>query len=356
MSDHGGNLWAAARNYGLAVEEIIDFSASINPLGPSPAALEAIRQHLDLIRHYPDPNCTGLKEELASHLGVEGENILLGNGSAEILFILAQWWDGKRLVLPVPAFSEYQRAFKRTEVCPVVLKPEEDFELDWERVEEILQPGDLAIICNPNNPTGKAVPGQDLIRLADRAAEVGAQVLVDEAFIDFVDSGSRVSVVEDAVSRGNLLVMGSLTKFYALPGLRLGYLVGNTKAIGEVEPFAPPWRINTLAQVAAVAALKDRDYADKTLELIAVERKYLWQEISEIDGLRPFGADANFILVDCADTGQTAREIQQALYPAGILIRDCSTFENLGPGYFRVAVRCREENAKLLACMGEILR
>ncbi|MHB1421533.1 MAG: threonine-phosphate decarboxylase CobD [Bacillota bacterium] len=355
MSDHGGNLWAAARYYGIPVEKIIDFSASINPLGPSPAALEAIRQHLDLIRHYPDPKCAGLKEELAAHLGVMEENILLGNGSAEILYILAQWLKCQRLVLPMPTFSEYQRAFKIKQVYPFVLTADEGFVLDTDRLGGILQPGDLVILCNPNNPTSRALPGQNIVRLADRAAEVGASILVDEAFIDFVDS-ANVSVAREAVDRKNLLVMGSLTKFYALPGLRLGYLLGNAKTLFEVEPYAPPWRVNTLVQVAARATLKDQDYAQKTRDLIAAEKKILWQEINTIEGLHPFAADANYILVGCAGTGLTAREIQQALYPEGILIRDCSSFEHLGSDYFRIAVRSREDNEQLVGFLQRLLQ
>ncbi|MBM7854332.1 threonine-phosphate decarboxylase [Desulfohalotomaculum tongense] len=350
---HGGNIWAAARRYNRKPENFIDFSANINPLGPSPLALEAMRKGISLVQHYPDPDARDLKIKLSRYLEVPGENLLLGNGGAEIIYALGRALNPRRLVLPVPTFSEYRQALPRVPVKFIPLPAGSDFALPVDQIKRIMQPGDAVFICNPNNPTGYLVSRGELLPLAQRAFETGAALVVDEAFMDF--TGRKETILPDVLSCCSAAVVGSLTKFFALPGLRLGYLTAEKTLVEKVSRQLPPWRVNTLAQLAAQASLEDRSYISKTLKLISKEKEFLYQGLAGVPGLHPYPPRANFILVNCSGTGKTAKEIRDRLAEKNILIRVADNFIGLDHCYFRVAVRREKENRLLLKALNEIV-
>lgn len=343
----------AERVYGIEKERILDFSANINPLGPSPRAIKALQNSLVNIKHYPEPQAESLRQEIARLTNLPEEMIILGNGAAELIYALGRVMKPRRVLVPVPTFSEYAGGFAEFPLVEVALTRENNFAIEPDWLVELLQPGDLMVLCNPNNPTGQLIERNRLNPLVKRAREVGAWLMMDEAFMDFVLP--EQSLLPELAANPSLLILRSLTKFYALPGLRLGYLAAAPEMIEKLSKALPPWRVNMLAQVAGVVSLQDRAYREKTFELINSQRSFLTAGLTAIPGLKPFPPAANFILVDCSGSGYTAGQIQDFLGPKGILIRLCDNFAGLDRGYFRVAVRCQEENAVLLHFLREII-
>ncbi|GAB6180931.1 threonine-phosphate decarboxylase CobD [Desulfotomaculum defluvii] len=354
MQKHGGNIWLAAQTYGLKERTLLDFSANINPLGPSPLALAAMRQALLQIQHYPEPQAETLRKELSQITSLPEEMLILGNGAAELIYALGRLLKPRRVLLPVPTFSEYADAFRKIEQIHIPLDRHNGFTLDIEAVGRQLRQGDLAIICNPNNPTGQLVLKEHLKVLLTQAQASGADLLVDEAFMDFVFP--EQSLMQEIPSNGHLYVLRSLTKFFAIPGIRLGYLATSPSVIETLMSFLPPWRVNLLAQVAGVSSLRDKQYSASTLEQMGRLRTLLVEGLTSITGLRPLCPAANFILVDCRESGYSAEEIQNFLGPKGILIRQCKNFIGLDGYYFRVAVRSERDNARLLQALQELVQ
>jgi len=343
----------AEQMYGIKKESILDFSANINPLGPSPRAMEALQESLVNIKHYPEPQAASLRREIARLTGLPEEMIILGNGAAELIYALGRVIKPQRVLVPVPTFSEYAVGFADFERVEVVLRKENDFRLEPGELAQLLQPRDLMILCNPNNPTGCLVERHKLDPLVRGAGEVGAWLMVDEAFMDFVRP--QQSLLPHVPANPFLVVLRSLTKFFAIPGLRLGYLAAAPEIIRDLTAVLPPWRVNVPAQVAGLASLQDEEYIERTLQLINLQRLFLTAGLAAIPGLKPLPAAANFILVDCSESGLTAAQIQSCLGPKGILIRQCDNFAGLDGNYFRVAVRCQEENGILLHHLREII-
>ncbi|NLC76471.1 MAG: threonine-phosphate decarboxylase, partial [Clostridia bacterium] len=349
---HGGNLKEGARLYGLREVELLDFSANINPLGPSPQVWTALQKALPRIIHYPDPEARELKEVLASYLGVPAGQVVLGNGGAELIYLLSRFFRPGRVVLTAPTFGEYGGGAPGVEILPLNLAPERDFRLTLEQFAGSLKPGDLVFVGNPNNPTGVLTPRETVLELAQLAAAAGSQLVVDEAFMDFVEESQ--SVVSLAGAHPNLIVVGSLTKIFALPGLRLGYLVAREELVSQLEDLLPPWRVNTLAQAAGLVSLRDQEHLRRSREVVKEEREYLIEQLKDL-GFRPFPGRANFLLVSTHSVGVTGAKLQSFLGPRGVLIRLCHSFANLDDYYFRIAVRTREENEKLLGLLEEAL-
>lgn len=349
---HGGNIWTAAQKWGLPIDRILDFSANINPLGPSPEARRAIEENLDRLIHYPEPTGDSCKLSLAQYLEVDIRNLILGNGGSELIYLLGRMFYKGRLLLLTPCFSEYGEGLEKPRRLEIPLDADKKFELPLGQMIETMRAGDLIFIGNPNNPTGNCFNSRDLRELAARARDIGAVAVVDEAFLDFTgdpDQSLRYMVQENPA----LIVVGSLTKFFAIPGLRLGYAAAAAEHIRQMEFLLPTWRINTLALAAGRASLADRDYIEKTVALVNRERQFLLEQLQALPFLRAFPAASSFLLIDAQASGLTAAKWQERLGPQGILIRDCGNFKNLSPYYFRVAVKRREQNLRLLEALRE---
>lgn len=339
MSGHGGNVWAAAHRWGLAPDEILDFSANLNPAGPPAGVLAAVREQAGSIRHYPEPYAATLRERLAAHLRVPPGSVAVTAGAAEAIYLVARLARfGGRVLVEHPTFSEYERAARAAGVpwAPAAL----------------LRRGDVRFLCNPNNPTGRLLPRGAVAEEADSATRSGAALVVDESFLDFVQEPDAISVAREAAAGElNLWVVGSLTKFYALPGLRLGFLIGPGGARFDGE--RDPWSVGALAQAAGMAALADEAYRVRTREWIGAERVYLYEGLRRLPGLQVFEPSANFIL---GEAPVPAALLQEHLGPRGILIRDCGNFPGLSEKHFRVAVRSRPENQRLLEALSECMK
>jgi threonine-phosphate decarboxylase len=342
---HGAHGDLVSRSLGVRVGELLDFSQNINPLGAPKDALEAARRALyEDSSRYPDPEYTGLREALAAYLGVGAEMVVPTNGGAEALFLAARaaGTGGKALVLE-PTFSEYAAAAAASGKEPVrrVARREEDFEWDSTPLRD-LEGVSVVFLCNPNNPTGDLLDRGAVLEVAARVVEAGAVLVVDEAFADFVPEIS----VTDMVDRG-LWVARSFTKFFAIPGLRLGCLV--CEDAGRVQTLQPSWPVNSVAAAAGIAAAEDKGFAEASRAEVARLREDLFGALDALPGLQTFPGAANFLLVRGPDG------FPERLARRGVLVRGCGPFYGLGPEFFRVAVRSAEENGRLVAAIREEL-
>ena len=351
-SAHGGAVVQAARELGKPLDEILDFSASINPLGMPKEVLEAAREALRHAVHYPEIDGSSLASALESAHGLPADNFLPGSGSTELLYLFPRVLRPRRALLVVPAFSEYQRSLKQagTEIDIFPLSPEDDFRLDPCLLMRHLHPEtDLVLLANPGNPTGAGID-PFVVETIARGVREQALVAVDEAFVDFCP---KLSVLGAVGLHGNLYVFRSLTKFYAIPGLRAGYLAGPAAGIARLRAAKEPWTVSVPALAAAETCLGQEDYRQRTLATIPDLRKDLARGLADL-GMRVFPSEANFLLARLEEGGQTAPRLAAELRGMGILIRDCSNFSALDERYLRVAVRNREENARLLQAISEI--
>jgi len=353
IGGHGGDRWAAEARWGIAADKFIDFSASINPLGPSLLALQAIQDNLSSLAYYPEPSGQALIRVLSEYLELNEENIVLGNGSAELIYLCARMYGHKRVMVLAPGFSEYGQGIEKPDIIRIDLDLC-SWRLPLPQIAAKLEEGDLLFINNPNNPTGNLFTREELLDLLEMVKAKQARLVLDESFIDFVGD-RKISLRDIAVQEPNLVVLGSLTKFFALPGLRIGYALSSRPNLQKMRQLLPPWRINTLALAAGAAALQDQAYIHHTLALIETERNYIAKGLGQIEGLMVYPSQANFMLIDASQLGITGRDWQERLGPEGILIRDCRDFYNLSPYHFRLAVRNRTENKILLKTIRKVL-
>ena len=356
---HGGDVWGFARKYNVPLEKVLDFSGPINFLGPSAKAVEAVKQHSRLIRFYPDPNPVELKTEIAKYVGhgVDASNVILGNGSIELIYMIAEVFScGFKAVIPVPSFTEYEKAALRVGGEPVFVKLPEDFALDPETVKKaITEDTRLVCICNPHSPSGTLYSRETLLELIEFCRKKNIVVSVDENYIEFAEKGQDTTLVGYVKNFENLFVIRSVTKFYGMPGIRLGYGIVGENLLDKLETVRQPWSINSLAGIATLAAFNDKEFIENTKRTIAKERALFAQMISEIKEFHVYPSVTNFLLVKILDKKTTATALKKDMAKDGILIRDCSTFVGLDDNYFRVTVRAPSENVKLVKTLKAIV-
>lgn len=355
---HGGDVHAAARALGRPLKDILDFSASINPLGPSPRARRAARAALSEVVHYPDPACTALRDALAKRHDLPADWVLVGNGSSELIYLLAQALSIRRALVIGPTFSEYEKAVAANGglVRHINAERADLYRPPLGRVRAAIEAAgrpagrprfDALFLCNPNSPTGRAVDREDVLRLARAAGRRGIWTVVDEAFVDYCEDRSVLPRVQEAP---RLLVLRSLTKFHALPGLRVGYLAARPSLLKRLARRQPPWSVNGPAQAAALAALDDRAHGARSLALTLRERDRFARGLAGIRGLTVFPSEANFLLVELP-ARTTATGVAASLRREGILIRDCSAMPGLNDRTIRLAVRSGSQHRHLLALL-----
>jgi threonine-phosphate decarboxylase len=348
---HGGEVWEVASKTGLRKEEILDFSSSINPLGPSEKALEAIKSSLEDIPSYPDSDSCALREAIASRFnGISKDNMIAGNGSTELIYLFAETFmqKGDVALIPAPTFGEYERAVRKAGEEPKYAKLNPDFHVDPTVFARELSGTKIVFLCNPNNPTSMLMPPENLAMIIERALEENCFVFLDEDFLEFVEEEEKFSLIGKMKRYPNLFVLRSFTKIFGLTGLRVGYGIASEEVINSLMNAKIPWNVNCLAQVAAIAALGDEEHLKKTRELIKNEKAFLMRELKQLEAFKIFPADANFIFIDIRRSGYTAAQLKEKLLSYGVLIRDCSSFQGLDEYYIRVAVKTRRENERLL--------
>ena len=350
MKKHGGNLYEAMRSRGGSLADFLDFSANINPMGLSPWVRSALQQSMEAVVCYPDPDATALKQAIAECYQVHPENIETGNGAVELIYLLCRAASPERVLIPAPTFSEYASAAGAAglPVETIGLRKEDGFAPDLEVFIRQLRFRDLLFVCNPNNPTGAVLTCSQLEPLVAAASSVGAHVVVDESFIDFRESGARESCRMLVGKYDSLSVLHSLTKFLAIPGLRLGFLLAPEKLAQKIKSLRDPWNVNVMAQAAGIAGLADQEYRKQTLAMIVREKEYLFHEFQKLPGFHPLPPAVNFMLADIGSSGWDAGRLQAGLWPHRIMVRNCENFIGLSAAYIRVAVKSTAENRLLI--------
>ena len=344
---HGGNLAWAAALAGCPPDAILDFSASISPLGPPNSAIAAIQSQIGNLKHYPDPNYSELRLALSHFHQLPPEWILPGNGSAELLTLIGRELSQlAATTLITPAFGDYYRTLAAYNAnvleCPLSLVSGH-----WSLVigHLPLTKDKGLLLNNPHNPTGKLFSRESILPYLEQFA----LVVVDEAFMDFVPPNEEQSLIQVVQEYPNLVILRSLTKFYSLPGLRLGYAIAHPDCLAKWQLWRDPWPVNTLAAAAAIAALQDTEFQQQTWAWLPPARNQLFQGLAEIPGLQPQASAANFLLVESQES--TSQLQQQLLKHHQILIRDCLSFKELGDRFFRVAVRSQSDNQRLITAL-----
>jgi threonine-phosphate decarboxylase len=348
--EHGGNIYKIAEELGIPESRLIDFSASINPLGISDKVKDVINREMDNLVNYPDPDTKMLRHKIAGHNGIDPETIICGNGSTELIYLIPRALKPEKVLIPVPTFSEYERACKiscELRVVSYELKKENGFEIKPDEFIKAMQGCDMVFLCNPNNPTGHLLKRDDVLALAEAARKMRCYLIVDEAFIDFVP---EESVIKDVQENPYLIVLRSMTKFYALTGLRIGYGVFHMDSINQIRQFKEPWTVNTLAQQGAIAAIADNEYVVETHALIKREKDFLEKSFQELR-IQYIPSSVNYYLLKTENN----EEIVSGLKEKGILVRDCSNFRGLEGSYLRVAVKSRSENVRLIEKLSKLL-
>ena len=341
---HGGNVY----EFGRRQKMMIDFSSNINPLGLPLGAEKIIYKSVPYLLRYPDPDSAHLRTAIARRWGIDDENVLCGNGSIELIYLVMAALEFRNITIPMPSFSEYERAaFGAGVRCDFInLKEDAGFFLP-PKAANIKNP---LLICNPNNPTGNMLIMPDF---ADRMK--AGLLIVDEAFLDFVPNEEKLTFIRRAASDKRVIVLRTFTKFFAMAGLRLGYLVAHKETIARLKRNTPPWNINYLAQVVGEKALADKAYAARTRELIKGERDFLYKGLGEISGIKFYASAANFILICITRPGVTAPRTYEHLLKDNILIRRCGNFRNLSDRFIRVAVKNRSENKLLIKALKKVI-
>jgi histidinol-phosphate aminotransferase len=340
MQRHGGLRSDELRAFGLDPATVIDFSASVNPYGPSPKVWDALSR-LDLSR-YPDPDCLALTEAIAGRHGVPPDHVLAGNGASELIHLVVRVFvrGGQQAVAFTPTFGDFERACQiaGASIYPWRANPERDFRWTLRNkagvLRRVLPP--LVYLCNPNNPTGVYLDQSEVRSVADGL--IGGPMLLDEAYVNFVDDHWDATPL---TRRGRVVLLRSMTKDYGLAGLRLGYLIAHPDAIAAAKRLQPEWSVSAAAQVAGLAALDDEDHLRRTLTLIGEAKASIVDALVRHDFQVHAGA-ANFLLIHTGDAAGT----RLALLPRGIAVRDCTSFGL--PEHIRVGVRTSEENDRLV--------
>lgn len=347
---HGGDILTASKQFG--VETFIDFSANINPLGPPVAVREAINNGLSSIMQYPDPAHRTLKAKISKQLTIPDEMILIGNGAAECMALCIQGLQPKRVGVIYPCFSEYEQLALKfgAEVKACYGLEENNFQASLEDIFSLLEETDLLFLGHPNNPTGNLYAYHELIQIAEFAKKFNTYLVVDEAFIDFIEGYEQLTLINEITNYSNVIIIRSMTKFYAIPGLRLGYMVAAPSIINTCKNKQVTWSVNQLALLAGEACFEDVSFSEQTVKLIQSERNYLENHIK----CKVYPSLVNYLLLKLPDE-LPAEALQANLGKKGILIRSCAMYPGLTDYHVRVAVKSRVDNEKLLYALNEVL-
>ncbi|HIR91881.1 MAG TPA: threonine-phosphate decarboxylase [Candidatus Egerieimonas intestinavium] len=356
---HGSDLEKIEAIYHIKKEDIVSFSANVNPLGISPRIRRELADHLDVISRYPDREYTALRCAMAVYAGTEPDHILVGNGATELISLFIQNLQPKKALILGPTYSEYERAITlaggQTSCYP--LQEEQNFQMDvrdlCSRLSEDL---DLLVLCNPNNPTGTAVNRQSLREIFSVCKGLGITVLVDETYVEFTPQEAEISAVPLTGEFKNLIILRGTSKFFAAPGLRLGYAItGDTSLLTKAEGRKDPWGINSIAELAGQLMFSDTEYIRQTRQLIFGERTRLYEELSTWDSIKLYPTMGNYQLVRILKEGVTSRQVFEHCIRQGLMIRDCSNFPTLDDRYFRFCFMLPQDNDRLVQALREIL-
>ncbi len=352
MHQHGGDLDAIEAKYGIAKNELKDFSGNINPLGFPPTAQKELAKHLEIIATYPDKRYTALRKAIADYTGASMEHIVVGNGSTELIGTFIKTVNAQKSMILGPAYSEYEREVSLTggSFTYFPLRPEDDFVIDLQGLLQALTPDiGMFVICNPNNPTGSALTCEQLRQILMHCKQIGASVMIDETYIEFADNLDEICAIALVAEFDNLFVIRGTSKFFAAPGLRLGYGVSSNAAfLNRLKTNQDPWSVNSLAAFAGLHMFADHAFHEKTKQLISHERQKALDTMKDWKHIKAYPSCANFILLKLLTNRISAAEIFERLIRKKMLIRDASSFTFLDDRFLRFCILSPEDNAALL--------
>ena len=384
MDFHGGNIYKIFREKNI--KEILDYSSNINPYGIPESLKKRITENLEILERYPDPDYVELRQKLSNLNKVNLSDIILGNGATEIIFLFMKVINPKKILIVSPTFGEYERAVKATEISGDTvslsssngdnknienkkieieyfeLKESDDFKLNIGNLKnELENKYDLLIICNPNNPTGKFLKLTQTEEILKECNKYDTKLFIDEAFIEFLADGMKESIINTEENKKNLFVTRAFTKFFAIPGLRLGYGMYFDKELEQkISEKKEPWSVNNIAELAGLTVLDDTEYIEKTLKWITKEKIYMYEKLNEISGIKVYETEVNFITGKIDEKlfleGLNVKILREKMLEQGILIRDASNFKFLDERFFRLAIKDRESNDRVIEAMKEIFQ
>lgn len=356
---HGSDLEQISRYYDIPKESIISFGANVNPLGLSESVKNDLASHLDVITRYPDRDYTSLRSTIASYCGVNSSHIVVGNGSTELISLLISLRAPKKALVIGPTYSEYERELSLVGgiITYYNLDVSGNFTLDMEHFLSVLDSSiELLILCNPNNPTSSALKTGEIEQILNECRRLHIFVLIDETYAEFAPDIGEVSAMSLAEHYDNLMILRGISKFFAAPGLRLGYgVTSNMDFLQKIKVHQNPWSLNSVAAYAGERMLCDTDYIQRTRTLIETERTLLLEQLAHFQYLRAFPACANFILVQITKPGLTASDVFDYCIRRHLMIRDCSSFQSLDGEFIRFCIMLPEDNRRLLETLKECI-
>lgn len=355
---HGSDLEKIEAYYHIPKEEIVQFGANVNPLGLSERVKDDLTAHLDIISSYPDRNYTDLKAAIASYCDITSQNVVVGNGSTELISLLISQRAAKKALVLGPTYSEYERELSLTggSLAYYNLEEKDNFELNIPKfLDHLTKDVDLLIICNPNNPTSSAIQAKDMEQIIKACQKQDIFVMIDETYVEFAPNMSDITSVPLTASYDNMMVIRGVSKFFAAPGLRFGYgITSNKEFLSTLLTHQNPWSLNSVGAFAGERMLKDTEYIEKTWHLIDSERTRMCQEIEKLDTLKLYRPYANFILLKILKENVTSFDVFEAAIKEKMMIRDCSSFENLNGEFIRFCIMKPEDNDRLLQVLKQI--
>ncbi len=349
---HGSDIEKICSCYNLKKEDIVKFGSNVNPLGLSPKAARAIAEHVDLLSSYPDREYTALRNTISHYCGIPADFILPGNGSSELISLLIEERSPKHTLILGPTYSEYSRelSFSGSTQEYYHLQESSNFEPDIpDLCRKLTQGYDFLILCNPNNPTSSAISREDLRRLISFCATKNIFVMIDETYVEFAPDINAITAVPLTQEFTNLMVLRGVSKFFAAPGMRLGYgITGNMDFLSKMREKQTPWSLNSIGAFAGEIMLQDEEYIKATRELILSERTRMLGELKLLPAYKVYPAYANFILLKILKEGLTSYDVFEACIRHGLMIRDCSSFQCLEGEFVRFCIMMPEDNTRLI--------
>ena len=371
---HGGNIFKFSHDHNVNLSKVSDFSANINPLGPSQKGLDSLNKRLRYISHYPDVTNDDVINAIADIYGIEKGSILLGNGAAELLYVIGRLSGFTGAFVPAPGFSEYQASMDAAKipVRDIFYRQRQDddgmpyFEVPYLALQTFAaelkgQDGRIIVFLgNPNNPDGTLLDKQSVKVLAQMLKDANSLLVIDESFIDFIGNESlrdnSYSMRELINQYDNVIIIHSFTKFYAVPGLRIGAAFANPTLTQELHQYIPAWSVNTLAQAYIESALTDTKYINDSKMVLANEAKYMYESLTAIKDLIVYKPSANYILIEINNPDITVTDVQTRLEKHNLLIRSCANYKGLGPKWMRIAIKDHAHNVELIHLLSTIFK
>ncbi|MCS7097500.1 MAG: aminotransferase class I/II-fold pyridoxal phosphate-dependent enzyme [Candidatus Methanomethyliaceae archaeon] len=355
IADHGGNVFEISNLIKIPANRIIDFSSSINPFGPPSNVIDSIKNHLDLIKLYPDRKYSKLREALANYLEISSDGIIVGCGTTELIHSILARFVRNEVIIPLPNFSEYEAAAKALDLNTIFIHPY-GIKINFNDLINFIDkasPHGAIVLCNPNNPTGEVLESKKIIEVIERAEDKGIIVILDEAYHELSEEAE--SLIKRSFEFSNLFVLRSLTKPFGFPGLRVGYCICHPNLAKKFEATAISWRVGILEEIAAISAINDKDFLKFSKERLTSAKKRFFESLKSIDGLKPIDSGANFFMIDISNSGFSPRNLKWRLLSYALLIRDLTSVKGLPNIYIRVATRREEENLLLLEALDNII-